>query len=227
MAGTLIAFEGISGVGKTKHSRLLENWLERNRIQTLHIREPSNSAFGSLIKETIVDCNKMYHKTNPVRAAKLEALLFAADRIRQFYARTLPALRQGKVVISDRSLYSSYAYQGARHLDQKFIYTLNKPINKPDLVIILDIDVKIAMDRLKSKSSKQPNFDAIFDTENLLKKARRNYLSLARRNSQFIKLINTQKPIDEIQKEIRQLVYSHLRGRGFTKEAWTSMLPRL
>ena len=213
--GALIAIEGISGVGKTKHSRLLENWLKKNHVPTLLISEPSASLFGLTIKKAIIECNRLYHKTNPKRVAELEAMLFAADRVYQYYTMTLPALKNGKVVISDRSVYSSHVYQGVRGLNQKTITTLNKPIlERPSLVIILDVDLNLAAKRLESKRSGFREFDAIFDSGEVLKKARKNYLALVRKNPAKFKLIRTQKPLWETQKRIQQLVYSHLKKRG-------------
>jgi dTMP kinase len=213
--GVLIAIEGISGVGKTTHSRFLRAWLKRRNIQTILLREPSNSVVGRAIKKIIVELNK----SNTKRSVKFEAALFAIDRLIQCNRIILPALKRNKVVILDRSLYSSYAYQQARGLSKKIIDGFNKNVVKPRLVIILDASLEVAMERLKSKSTLHPEFDAIFDTKETLRKARKYYLEFARKDPKKFKIVNTEKPIGEVKKEIQQLVYSYLVKQGLMEKA--------
>lgn len=205
-------------MGKTTHSILLKNWLRKKFGPTLLLYEPSNSHFGRQIKAAIVEINSIAKRDliGAKQAVSLEAMLFATDRLIQYYSKILPALKEGKVVVLDRSIYSSYAYQQARGLDKKIIDNFNRGAPKPDLIMVLDTSLEVAMGRLKSKTTLQPEFDAIFDSKEILRKARENYLKLAHEYPKKFRLINTEKPKDQTKKEIRQLVHSYLTKKGLT-----------
>jgi len=91
----------------------------------------------------------------------VEALLFAADRVEHVENEVLPALREGRLVISDRYVYSSLAYQGAAGLSLDWIEKVNAHALKPDLAVFLDVDLKTVMNRLKSRKSVMENMETL------------------------------------------------------------------
>lgn len=196
----LISLEGISGVGKTTHSKLLIDWLEKKNTPAILVSEPSNTEFGLRLRSTILEYHSKWNK----ETAKLEALLFATDRFIQYTTQCKPALEQGKIVISDRSLYSSYAYQQARGLNFEGVKKVNQFSPKPDLAIVLDATPEVARRRIDDETKTE--FDNIFDRIDILEKARNNYLQIAEKNSDKIEVVNTEAPIEEIQQKIRKYI---------------------
>jgi len=211
--GALIAVEGISGAGKTTHAKLLRDWLQKKRVPTLLLNEPSDSHFGLQLKKVIVENNSLVKckLIEPEQAISLETILFAADRLIQYNTKIFPALKEDKTVVLDRSVYSSYAYQQARGISSKFVRAINRFVSEPDLVIVLDAGLTHTQKRLKAKLSRNPEFDAIFDNENVLKKARKNYLKLANKNPKKFRLIKSLQPIDKTQRNIQKYVDSFLK----------------
>jgi dTMP kinase len=149
--GTFICIEGLDGCGKTTQAKLLAKKL-RKSYNAVYTAEPSRGKIGTLIRERCLYGEKRL-------SSVIEALLFAADRIEHVETEVLPALHQGKLVISDRYLYSSLAYQGAAGLSLEWIEKINKHALKPDLAVFIDVDPKTAMRRLKLKKSVMENME--------------------------------------------------------------------
>jgi dTMP kinase len=147
--GAFICIEGLDGSGKTTQAKLLAKKL-RKSYNAVYTAEPSLGKIGTYIRERC-----LYGKKRLSSAA--EALLFAADRIEHVENEVLPALNAKKLVISDRYLYSSLAYQGAAGLSLEWIEEINEHALKPDLAIFIDVDPKTAMRRLKLKKSVMEN----------------------------------------------------------------------
>lgn len=196
-----IVLEGIDGAGKSTQAKLLKLWFEERGYEVVLTKEPTDTAFGKLIrklvltggKEGIIDGAKISHEA--------EALLFAADRAEHVDKLIKPSLKAGKVVISDRYFYSSLAYQWARGLDLEWLIDLNRFAIRPDLVILLDLPVKESMKRLRSRSIKS-EFDKIYE---LQKKVRENYLKLTERFRE-IKIVNALDDVDSVHRQIVALV---------------------
>ena len=196
-----IVLEGIDGAGKSTQAKLLKLWFEEKGYEVVLTKEPTDTAFGKLIrrlvltggKEGIIDGAKISHEA--------EALLFAADRAEHVDKLIKPSLDAGKIVISDRYFYSSLAYQWARGLDLEWLIDLNRFAIRPDLVILLDLPVKESMKRLRSRSIKS-EFDKIYE---LQRKVRENYLKLAERFRE-IKIVNALDDVDSVHRQIVALV---------------------
>lgn len=203
--GTFIVIEGIDGAGKSTQAKLLVEWFEKKGYEVVLTKEPTDTAFGKLIrrlvltggKEGIIDGARISHEA--------EALLFAADRAEHVHKLIKPSLEAGKVVISDRYFYSSLAYQWARGLDLEWLIDLNRFAIRPDLVILLDLPVKESMKRINGRSIKT-EFDKIVE---LQKKVRENYLELAGRFPE-IKIVNAMASVEDIHNDIVALVEHEL-----------------
>ena len=143
--GLWITFEGGDGSGKTTQSALLSAWLADQHRTVLHTREPGGSEVGQLIRDIV-----LHHRGDI--APRAEALLYAADRAHHVATVVRPALARGEVVIQDRYLDSSVAYQGAgRVLDATEVRELSLWATEgalPDVTVLLDLDPRIARHRL-------------------------------------------------------------------------------
>jgi len=147
--GVFICIEGIDGCGKTTQAKLLAKKLRKSH-NALYTAEPSRGKIGTFIRKRCLYGEKRL-------STVVEALLFAADRVEHVENEVLPALREGRLVISDRYVYSSLAYQGAAGLSLEWIERVNEHALKPDLAVFLDVDPKTVMHRLKSKKSVMEN----------------------------------------------------------------------
>jgi dTMP kinase len=151
--GAFICIEGLDGSGKTTQAKLLAKKLRKSH-NAVYTAEPSQGKIGAFIRERCLYGEKRL-------SSVIEALLFAADRIEHVETEVLPALHQGKLVISDRYLYSSLAYQGAAGLSLEWIEKINERALRPDLAVFIDVDLKTVMNRLKSKKSVMENMETL------------------------------------------------------------------
>jgi dTMP kinase len=143
--GVFICIEGLDGCGKTTQAKLLAKKLEKSH-SAVYTAEPSRGKIGTYIRESYLYGEKRL-------SIVLEALLFAADRIEHVENEVIPALNEGHLVISDRYVYSSLAYQGAAGLSLDWIEKVNEYALKPDLALFIDVNPEAVMGRLKPEKS--------------------------------------------------------------------------
>jgi dTMP kinase len=144
--GVFVCIEGLDGSGKTTQARLLAKRLRKKGYSVVCTREPSRGIIGNFIKKNCLHAQKR-------GSSIVEALLFAADRIDHCKKEIIPSLNHGTLVLSDRYVYSSLAYQGATGLDLSWIETVNAQAVHPDIAIFIDVSPTIVMERLKPKRS--------------------------------------------------------------------------
>jgi len=142
--GAFICIEGLDGCGKTTQAKLLARKLQRG-YNAVYTAEPSRGKIGTFIRKSCLYGEKRL-------SSMVEALLFAADRLEHVENEVLPALRQGRLVVSDRYVYSSSAYQGAAGLSLDWIEKINEHALRADFAVFIDVDPKIVMQRLKRAS---------------------------------------------------------------------------
>ncbi|MHA1534011.1 MAG: dTMP kinase [Promethearchaeota archaeon] len=195
-----IVLDGIDGAGTTTHSKLLAGFLSLKGLKTYLTREPSSSEIGKLLR--------IYLKDERIPAST-DALLFAADRVLHYKNEIKKKLEEGYIVISDRYIESSIAYQSSQsdEITIEWIENLNLFAGEPDITIILDIDPKISLSR------KNQEFLEKFEDTSLLDKARRVYLTRAEKLGYSI--INTNNIIELVQTEIQTIVLNILKEKGF------------
>lgn len=179
--GLFVAIEGIDGSGTTTLTRNLLSKLSNSGHETISTYEPSCGEVGSYIR-------KVLKQENELSSSDVLALLFATDRIIHYKSEIKPALDQGKIVISDRYLLSSLAYQT---IDEKenWVYSLNSRVPYPDLTIFIDLDVETAQSRMKKRQEydflEKVKYQKIIQKKYryLLAKYFQNYLILDGHNS--------------------------------------------
>ncbi|MCG2882932.1 MAG: dTMP kinase [Candidatus Nanopusillus sp.] len=164
-----IAIEGIDGSGKTTIANLLYNELSKKYNKIILMKEPYDKDLSKKIKEIILK----EHEKN-LDFGYLLALLFTADRsIKNIDLKKY--LNDGYIIISDRSIYSSFSYQILYEgIDIEWLKCISKYIIKPDITFVLDIDPKIAMERINSRGKSLTSYENI----EFLKKVRENFLKL-------------------------------------------------
>ena len=194
-----IVLDGIDGSGTSTHSKLLAGFLSLKGLKTYSTQEPSNNDIGKLLRT--------YLKDNKIPAST-DALLFAADRVLHYNNDIKEKLEEGYMVISDRYLESSIAYQSSQSekISVEWVQDLNKFAGKPDLTIILDIDPKVSLIRKQHKV-----LDKYEDTS-LLEKVRQEYLNRAKDEGYFV--INTDDIIEIVQSKIQDIVIEKLVQKG-------------
>ncbi|NNE08081.1 MAG: dTMP kinase, partial [Gemmatimonadetes bacterium] len=170
-----IAFEGLDGAGTTTQARLLADRLEERGL-TVHLtKEPSEGPVGSLIslvlKRRLVS-PRVGRPLDPF-PSELLALLFAADRIDHMQAEILPNLQTGSVVITDRYLLSSLAYQSLG-CDLAWLREINREAITPDLTVLLDVPAPVCMRRIEKERWQTELFEGV----EKLSVVRKNYLRL-------------------------------------------------
>lgn len=188
-----IVFEGIDGSGKTTQSEFLKSWIEELGLTVEKVIEPSSNEVGSLIRKMLRDS-----EATTENFQKVLGLLFAADRLilnEEIRKKEV----EGTVIISDRSFYSSLAYQKP----EKWIAEINKYAKKPDLVLIFDLDIKTAIKRCDGHDT--------FEKEEFLKQVKENYIKLAKNNSEtdFI-IIDASNGLKKVQSDIKKAVAPYI-----------------
>lgn len=145
MRGKLVVFEGCEGSGKSTQLRLLSEYLKERGVDFILTREPGGSEISEQIRNIILNGK------NTAMCDECEALLYAAARIQHLKETIEPALKAGKLVVCDRYVYSSLAYQGyARGLGEEFIEGINRRAiddYPPDMTLFLDISPTAAFER--------------------------------------------------------------------------------
>jgi dTMP kinase len=192
--GVFIVIEGLDGSGKTTQANILAKKLSED-YKVLCTAEPSQGKIGSFIRE-----NCLYEeKRLPLEA---EALLFAADRIEHMQNEISPALAQDKIVICDRYIYSSLAYQGNTGLSLDWIKTINARALEPDFSIFIDVSPERVLERLQRKKS-------VMETLETQQKVREIYMKFVEKGELI--LIKGDKPKGIVANELYLKVLSLLK----------------
>ena len=192
--GLFITFEGPDGCGKTTQMKLLAEYLEKKGEEVVLTREPGGKGLGEKVREILLNYDGEV-------SDRCESFLFLADRAQNIDIIVNPAVKAGKIVLCDRHIDSTVAYQGyGRGLDIERINMLNNLATngkKPDLTFEFDVDVETSMKRVGKEKDRMES--AGIDFHN---RVRQGYLELAKQEPNRIKVIDATKSIEEIHDEI-------------------------
>ena len=206
MTGLFITLEGGDGSGKTTQMGALTAWLQQQGRTVVQTREPGGTDLGVEVREIVL------HSRGEV-TPRAEALLYAADRAHHIASLVRPALDRGEVVIQDRYLDSSVAYQGAgRVLDPVEVRDLSLWATEgllPHLTVLLDLDPSVGRERLEVSRTRYDRLEAAPD--DFHERVRQAYLALAAAEPERFLVLDATRPVDELQQSIRDRV-SHLLG---------------
>jgi dTMP kinase len=194
MTGVFLAIEGIDGSGKTTVAKHIFDFLKERGVDAVLTQEPTKGPIGDVIRKSLKNL-----ELHPYQ----RALLFAADRHGHVSDVVMPALEEGKWVITDRYLYSSLAYQGAEGVDMAFLRFINGFAPDADMVIHLEVPPDVGVSRLK-------NHDRFEDTE-FLRKVKATFDDILPRNTVTI---DGGKPIENVLQKVEDVVLGMLGDQG-------------
>ena len=194
MQGLFITFEGPDGCGKTTQMKLLAEYFEKKGKEVVLTREPGGKGLGEKVREILLNYDGEV-------SDRCESFLFLADRAQNIDIIVNPAVKEGKIVLCDRHIDSTVAYQGyGRGLNIDRINMLNNLATngkKPDLTLVFDVDVETSMKRVGKEKDRMES--AGIDFHN---RVRKGYLELARQEPKRIKVLDATKSIEEIHKDV-------------------------
>lgn len=196
--GLFITFEGGDGCGKTTQIRLLDEYLRKKGYQTLLTREPGSKGLGEKLREILLNYDGEV-------SSVCESFLFLADRAQHVDCIIKPALEAGVIVLCDRHIDSTVAYQGyGRGIDLDRISRLNEIATsglKPDLTIVLDVDVETSQMRVGAEKDRMESAGIEF-----FERVRRGFLEIAKQEPQRVKVVDSTCAIEDIHNQILELV---------------------
>ncbi|WP_337062401.1 dTMP kinase [Kineococcus sp. G2] len=208
--GLFVALEGGDGSGKSTQSRLLAQWLRERGHEVVTTREPGGTSTGAALREVLLTPRGEGAALDP----RAEALLFAADRAQHVAEVVLPALRRGAVVVTDRYVDSSLAYQGAgRQLPQREVEQLSAWATGellPDLTVVLDVDPVTAAHR-RGRDPQRAGEDRVeAESQAFHARVREQFLRLAARDPRRYLVLDATAVPDALQERVREALAQRL-----------------
>ncbi len=194
--GKFIVFEGLDGSGQSTQTELLENFLIDRGIETIITKEPTqDSEAGKKIKETLAEKIK-------IEPQKLQEF-FAQDRKEHLENLIIPALKEGKFVISDRYFFSSFAYGASDGLDLNWLIEINNNFLLPDQTFILKVKPEICISRIDKRGAEK----TLFEKQEKLAEVWETYEILPQKFENTL-IINGEKSIEEVFEETKKIIIS-------------------
>jgi len=192
--GIFICIEGLDGSGKTTHAHRLVRNLQKKELEAIYTTEPSRGELGKFIRSSVLEGEKRVPRV-------LETVLFAVDRVEHLEKIVKPALQQGKIVVSDRYIYSSLAYQGSAGLDVNWIKEINSFVLPADIAIYIDVPPEVVVKRIKRKKS-------VMERLETQRKVQEVYMMFV--NSEKLIRIDGDRPKVEVEQNILSLILEFL-----------------
>ena len=206
MTGKFITFEGPEGSGKTSVIKGVLKYFENEGYDLLTTREPGGSRIAEDIRDIILSVD------NTEMDAYTEAFLYAASRSQHFHEKIIPALDAGKIILCDRFVDSSLAYQGyARGLGIDTVFTINKfgiGEHMPDLTIFIDVPPQVGLDRVFNNSRKADRLD--LETIEFHEKVYEGYMKIAKRFEDRFVIIDGTNPVETVIEDTIQVIKTYL-----------------
>lgn len=208
MAGLFISFEGGEGGGKSTQIRLLSERLQAEGSTVLQTREPGGTPLGEAVRNLLQhdDAGEGMHSLT-------ELMLFAASRTQHVHQKIRPAIERGEIVLCDRFMDSTTAYQGAaRKLDPEIVSTINQiavDSVRPDMTILIDLDPKVGMSRVRARGNGE--LDRMEqEAIEFFEAVRAGYLKLAAAEPERFLVLDGSEAIESLQAQIWEAVSKRL-----------------
>lgn len=207
--GTFISIEGLDGCGKSSIINLIAQQLKHDGVDLVCTKEPAGSTIANRVRDILVD------KETKNMDYITETLLYAACRRQHLHDFIIPNLNEGKVVITDRFVDSSYVYQGiARNLGLDQVMAINSLVVKdymPDLTIYIDIAPEKCLARLRKAKKAGAKID--LESLDFYNRVREGYLIITQLFKDRVVKISGDQPLEKLAKEIYEAIDVFLRGR--------------
>ncbi|OPX55300.1 dTMP kinase [Oceanospirillum multiglobuliferum] len=207
--GVFITLEGSEGVGKSTNLAFIEQWLKQAGHDPILTREPGGTPMAEEIRALLLQ------KREELVSEKAELLLMFAARAQHLDQKILPALASGRCLVSDRFTDATYAYQGyARGLNLSWITQLELLVQqavRPDLTILLDLSVEVAMSRVQRRGETD-RFEQ--EKTEFFQRVRQGYLARAQAEPDRFAIIDASQPLEAVQSDI-----GHVLADFFLKRA--------
>lgn len=217
--GFFLTLEGPDGCGKSTQTRLLADFLKSQDYEVLLTREPGGTPLAEEIRNVILTPSQ--EPLDPIA----EILLYTAARAQHVNTLIKPALASGKVVICERFIHSSLAYQGyGLGWDLEFIRAINRMAVgefQPDLTFLFDMDAGESLKRVANRNGapQKPNVDRIEARGvSFQEKVRRGFLELARDDPGIILINSSQRSIKDIHSQLTEILTAKVREQGLNLE---------
>jgi dTMP kinase len=212
MRGLLVTFEGVEGSGKTSQAARLVESLKADGLPVTSVREPGGTALGEKVREVLLSVE--HHDM----AAWAEASLYTAARAQLLKEVIIPRMAKGDIVVADRFVDSTFAYQGAgRGLEMNVLMAMQMVLKvKPDLTILLDLPAETGLQRQVAEDGHQPDRlereDITFHT-----RVRDGYLDFASRDPERYHVINASADPDAVAAEALSVTLVRASAKGIRK----------
>lgn len=198
--GLFITLEGADGSGKTTQMERIVEYFKTKKIDFIVTREPGGVDLGQKLRDILLNYDGEV-------ASTCEMFLYLADRAQHIETKVKPAVSAGKIVLCDRHIDSTVAYQGyARGLDVERINYLNDIATggqKPDLTLLFDVDTDVAMERVGNRAEKD-RLEA--EGAGFHRKVRQGYLEIAKKEPERIKIINSNLSVEEVWAQVQKIL---------------------
>ncbi|HXW68315.1 MAG TPA: dTMP kinase [Dissulfurispiraceae bacterium] len=207
--GVFLSFEGIEGTGKTTQARLLSERLQAEGHDVVLTFEPGGTVIGSRIREILLLPEHLE------MSAITELLLYNAARAQHLAEKILPAIKKGKIIITDRFSDSTVAYQCyARGIDKTLVMSLDQLATGgllPDLTLLFDLDAEagLARNRNANKTDRIELEDIEFH-----RRVREGYLAVAKADPDRVSIVDAALPIAEVRAQVWKIVKERLKAKG-------------
>jgi dTMP kinase len=227
----LFVFEGMDGAGKTTQIQQFAQWLESLNFPVVLCRDPGSTELGNRLRQLLLERSQF-----PIHM-RAEMLMFTAARTQLVEEIIRPAMQENKMIVLDRYIFSTVVYQGyAGQLEPDDIWTINRIATNglmPDATFVLDLPVKLALERLRNRPAEQPVSKETRGTkgpeepkgpeldrlesrgEKYFQQVRQGFLREADRWPDRVNVIDANRPVAVIQQEIQELARNYLRRKGF------------
>ena len=200
-----IVFEGCDGSGNTTQSKLLAEFLRGRVYDVLLTKEPTNGAIGKVIRDVL----QKKVKTSPLALQ----MFFVADRAYHLQTEIEPALEEGKIVISDRYMFSTMAF-GGLDVDMDFLKQINSKFRVPDITFVIDASPEVAMERIRKREAAKQKSGLVklehFEELEKLRRVRENYLKIAKLYPN-VHVVDGNRPIEAVAAEVQKIVLGKLK----------------